>query len=600
MAQLLQERLAVAAHSRAWVDIEPPSAEDLDEALLSEMRGAVSATSTATGGGAQTAAGHVLPVPPEMVDSAQVKEVSDSSQPLNKHAKRYKHLAAERTRCAARRACGTLDQFTSHVIATALGTEAGSSGSSSAPKARPQSAAPRRTAMVTAGAAVKRPRTATALRRTQLQEKVLRLDAIIDDAQRTDVPSSLIISGGGGTAAAASAAAAHTQSHAVAAAGTQHTAAAAGTLQYCTAPSSVRSGTEGLKALIERFEAAQVEEVKAPQDGMERRRLELRAARRRARVAHTAEMRRKNDRYQRSRRQTLSQLTEGLQRRHQEQVGLTAGATSGRFGPYRLSHVLDLRRLFDLFAEPSGQVSASAMAAHPAVAADASMREALRAAAAAAPPLAGGGGGLLRPQQQRAAQMLGLRELAAAVFSYAKDEELHRMMNAIEIMRALEAAQAAIAAGEAAAAGAAAAAAPQRMSRTRARAFCNLEDEQCGTVTTMDLYDMLCACRPSLATALSAEEFQDFANRAKLDATHELDAAEVLALITAAISAEIAAANRQGGGRARISLRATRAPPLAGTTAGLKIARKASDASSDIFDWPLQSGGNAAQLANSM
>jgi hypothetical protein len=97
--------------------------------------------------------------------------------------------------------------------------------------------------------------------------------------------------------------------------------------------SSSSAARRRIASLVHRFNAAVAEDGQSHWAAA-RARADLRAARRLVRVARTAELRRKNERYQRSRRLSLSEITAGLQQRRQASVGLQ-GPSGGRFGPYK-------------------------------------------------------------------------------------------------------------------------------------------------------------------------------------------------------------------------------------------------------------------------
>jgi hypothetical protein len=97
--------------------------------------------------------------------------------------------------------------------------------------------------------------------------------------------------------------------------------------------SSSSSARRRIASLVRRFNAAVAEDGQSHWAAA-RARADLRAARRLVRVARTAELRRKNERYQRSRRLSLSEITADLQQRRQASVGLQ-GPSGGRFGPYK-------------------------------------------------------------------------------------------------------------------------------------------------------------------------------------------------------------------------------------------------------------------------
>jgi hypothetical protein len=133
---------------------------------------------------------------------------------------------------------------------------------------------------------------------------------------------------------------------------------------------------------------------------------------------------------------------------------------------HSLSNVLDLKKLFDCFVDvSSGRARVAVMLEHPAVQKDAAMKDALwtavktsSAAAAtakanAAAAAAAAGGTALKPSSSSntgssssyagsygSGTQLSLKlcELMAAVFTYAKDEELRRMQHAVDIARLLE------------------------------------------------------------------------------------------------------------------------------------------------------------------
>jgi hypothetical protein len=97
--------------------------------------------------------------------------------------------------------------------------------------------------------------------------------------------------------------------------------------------STSSSARRRIASLVHRFNAAVAEDGQSHWAAA-RARADLRAARRLVRVARTAELRRKNERYQKSRRLSLSEITAGLQQRRQASVGLQ-GPSGGRFGPYK-------------------------------------------------------------------------------------------------------------------------------------------------------------------------------------------------------------------------------------------------------------------------
>jgi hypothetical protein len=132
---------------------------------------------------------------------------------------------------------------------------------------------------------------------------------------------------------------------------------------------------------------------------------------------------------------------------------------------HSLSNVLDIKKLFDCFVDvSSGRARVAVMLEHPAVQRDAAMKDALwtavktaSAAAAtakanAAAAAAVGGSTALKPGSSSSTSYssyagsygsgtqlsLKLSELMAAVFTYAKDEELRRMQHAVDIARLLE------------------------------------------------------------------------------------------------------------------------------------------------------------------
>jgi hypothetical protein len=134
-----------------------------------------------------------------------------------------------------------------------------------------------------------------------------------------------------------------------------------------------------------------------------------------------------------------------------------------------LSNVLDIKKLFDCFVDvSSGRARVAVMLEHPAVQRDAAMKDALWTAVktasaaaaatakanAAAAAAAAGGSAALKPNSSSSTSYssssyassygsgtqlsLKLSELMAAVFTYAKDEELRRMQHAVDIARLLE------------------------------------------------------------------------------------------------------------------------------------------------------------------
>ncbi|CAM9299995.1 unnamed protein product [Chrysoparadoxa australica] len=137
------------------------------------------------------------------------------------------------------------------------------------------------------------------------------------------------------------------------------------------------------------------------------------------RAAIAAEMKRKNDKYLRSRGLSLTAMDATLQREGEANVGLD-GAIGGRFGPYSLEEVLEICDLFMHFdPEFTGSVRVSQIMACDAVEGNSYLKALFE--------------GLIQYKVLDRDGNMKMEELMETLFHFSKAEERKRMMAAVSL-----------------------------------------------------------------------------------------------------------------------------------------------------------------------